>query len=469
MITTQKIADQYKDWLNDTTGLLAIASFRQDGLANNEAPYGPGPKQALDYMMALAKRDGFANIGTLGNRVGYINLGPAEDQAPIGVIVHVDVVPVNDIESWHTAPFEPTVSGSHLIARGADDMKSETMMTYYAFKIIKEMNLPLKHQIRLIIGTDEESEWADMHQYFDEMGPITTGFSPDGADTLAYGEKGISQLDLYSQATNSPTGAKLLNFHSGVATNVLPGKASAEIKGVTAEDITKKFTAYLSANPEVTGETIDGKITIFGKATHAARPETGVNAATHLANFLNEFTFGGTAKDFLNFVGNKLHQDPYGERSTYGGAEPKLGKTTQNIGITDFEDGSEIHINLNYRYSLAFNEQDVISRLKVAEPWLTDIVRDPAGLIPHYVDPESKIVNLLRDSYKEVTGREVTMGVNGGASFGRLMSNGVGFGARITEAPSTAHAANEYFDLEAYTPSMSLLVNEIYNLSNNLD
>ena len=462
----------YQDWLTDTLGLLAINSVRDDSQASATAPYGPGPKQALQFMMQLAQRDGFTRTNIIGNRVGYIEIGPESDQAPIGVIVHVDTVPVNDLPQWHSDPFSPVVKDNFLYARGADDMKSEVTLSYYALKYLVDHNVPLNRPVRLIIGTDEESEWTDMHQYFAEEQAIEYGFSPDGDADLAYGEKGISQLDLYFDSTNASTGPQLIDFHSGQTTNMLPGTATATVSGLSVATLRTAVAQFTHDIPDLTGAvtvTTDGiTITFTGKATHAARPETGLNAATYLAHFLSQYEFGGTAADFLNFVGHKVHDDPFGEKSGYGGYEPKLGHTTQNIGITDFAADKTGHLNLNFRYSLAFDEQAIIARLQAEHPWLTDVVRDSAGLVPHYVNPNSPIVQLLQAAYEKATGKPVTLTVNGGASFGRLMPQGVGFGARITDDPSTAHQANERFDLAAYEPSLALLIDEITQLANEL-
>jgi len=462
----------YQNWLTDTLGLLAINSVRDDTQASTSTPYGPGPKNALVYMMNLAQRDGFTRTKIIGNRVGYIEIGPESDQAPIGVIVHVDTVPVSDLPQWHSDPFTPVIKDNFLYARGADDMKVEVTLSYYAFKYLQDHAVDLKRPVRLIIGTDEESEWADMHQYFAEEQAIEYGFSPDGDSDLAYGEKGISQLDLYFASTNASTGPQLIDFHSGETTNMLPGTATAIISGFNATTLATAVTQFTQDRADLTGDVTvienNIQITFTGKATHAARPETGLNAATYLANFLSQYDFGGNAANFLIFVGHKVHNDPFGEKSGYGGYEPKLGQTTQNIGITDFIAGERGHLNLNFRYSLAFDEQAVMARLAAEQPWLSDVVRDPAGLTPHYVDPDSAVVQLLQAAYEKVTGKPVTLTVNGGASFGRLMPQGVGFGARITDAPSTAHQANECFDLAAYEPSLTLLIDEITQLANKL-
>ena len=36
---------------------------------------------------------------------------------------HYDVQPADPLEEWHTGPFEPTLRGENLYARGASDMK----------------------------------------------------------------------------------------------------------------------------------------------------------------------------------------------------------------------------------------------------------------------------------------------------------------------------------------------------------
>lgn len=473
MMNTIQTQLYYADWLKDLKNLLAIPSVRDDALATIDAPYGPGPKAALDFMMAIAERDGFENIGTVGNRAGSIYVGPENDTQPIGVIVHVDVVPVNDLDQWQTDPFTPTVkTDNHLYARGADDMKSAVMLTYYAIKAIQDAKIPLKHQIRFIIGTDEESEWADMHQYFAEEGPLHYGFSPDGSANLSYGEKGISQLDLYFDSSNNADNpVQLLNFHSGTATNVLPGFATATVAGIEVDTLQPLYNHYLkTVNLSGNISAVDDFVTLNlqGVATHAARPETGKNAATYLAHFLNNFDFSSNATKFLQFIGQTLHEDPFGEKSGYGKAEPKLGKTSQNIGITDFVATKTGHINLNFRYSLAFNEPKTVEQILQDEPWLSKITRDPAGLTPHYVSQDNKLVTLLAQAYQSITGELPKQGINGGASFGRLMPNGVGFGIIPTSEPSLAHQANESFNLDNYDTGMHLLIAEILALADNL-
>ncbi len=42
------------------------------------------------------------------------------------------------------------------------------MASFFALKLIKDLGLPLSKRVRLIFGTDEESEWRDMDYYFSQ-------------------------------------------------------------------------------------------------------------------------------------------------------------------------------------------------------------------------------------------------------------------------------------------------------------
>ena len=53
---TQKYKD---DFIRDLRGLLAIPSLRNDAEKKEGAPFGNGPKEALDYMLRLGEREGF--------------------------------------------------------------------------------------------------------------------------------------------------------------------------------------------------------------------------------------------------------------------------------------------------------------------------------------------------------------------------------------------------------------------------
>ena len=150
----ERKVQQYEDQIiNDLKGLLAIESVRDDAKASEDAPVGPGPRKALDYMYEIAHRDGFTTHD-VDHIAGRIEAGKGNDV--LGILCHVDVVPAGD--GWDSNPFEPVVTEDAIIARGTLDDKGPTIAAYYAIKILEDMNVDWKKRIHMIIGTDEESD-----------------------------------------------------------------------------------------------------------------------------------------------------------------------------------------------------------------------------------------------------------------------------------------------------------------------
>ena len=95
--------------LNDLSPLITIESIRDDVAASEEAPFGPGPAAALDYMLDLAARDGF-ETENIEHAAGVIRYGKGEKI--LGLLAHLDVVPATG--KWDTPPFEATIRDGRL-------------------------------------------------------------------------------------------------------------------------------------------------------------------------------------------------------------------------------------------------------------------------------------------------------------------------------------------------------------------
>lgn len=177
--------------MEDLFSLLRIDSAMDMEHADAENPFGPGPRKALDAFLKIAERDGYTTKN-YDNYVGHFEYenGASDDAEVLGIIGHLDVVPAGS--GWDSNPFEPEIRNGNLYARGASDDKGPTVACYYALKILKELNLPLSKKIRFIVGTNEETGWADMDYYFEhcELPLPDFGFSPDAEFPIINGEKG---------------------------------------------------------------------------------------------------------------------------------------------------------------------------------------------------------------------------------------------------------------------------------------
>ena len=84
------IAENKEQLLQDIAALVAIDSV--EGTPEEGAPFGAGPRAALDKTLELAAGMGFATRNC-ENYIGYAELPGADAEKYLATICHVDVVP----------------------------------------------------------------------------------------------------------------------------------------------------------------------------------------------------------------------------------------------------------------------------------------------------------------------------------------------------------------------------------------
>ena len=95
-----EVEKRWDDLLADLKTVLAVPSVRDDSQATEDAPLGPGPRDALLKFLEIFERDGF-KTKNVDNLAGYLEYGEGDEM--LGIIGHVDVVPVGD--GWDSDPF----------------------------------------------------------------------------------------------------------------------------------------------------------------------------------------------------------------------------------------------------------------------------------------------------------------------------------------------------------------------------
>jgi dipeptidase PepV len=462
---------KYEDTLlTDLKEMLAIKSVRDDAAATTDAPLGPGPKEALLKFEEFAKRDGF-RTGNYKNLVAYAEMGPEDAEESLAIIGHLDVMPAGDLSKWETEPFTPTIKNGRLYARGASDDKGPSFAGYYAMKMIKDLNIPLKRKLIFVMGIDEESDWTGMDDFFAEMGEPTMGFSPDAEFPIINGEKGNVSTVVRFAGTNGGT-YKLVDFEAGERPNMVPGVAAATVETEATADMLTSFNAYLAEEDRISGSaTVAGKtisFTVNGKQVHGAMPETGENAGTYLANFLMNFDFGANAKGYLVFLGDKAHDDTKSVKIGAVKHDDLMGDLSMNVGIQRFEADQDGFINLNFRYPQNTTADAIEEFVRKALPAEFDakVAQEGHGMGPHYVPGNDPLVETLLQTYRDHTGLPAAEQVIGGGTFGRLLKRGVAFGAMFEGVPDTMHQVNEFYPVADLTRSMAIFADAMERLAN---
>ncbi|MBQ0100797.1 MAG: M20/M25/M40 family metallo-hydrolase, partial [Lachnospiraceae bacterium] len=111
------IDDHENEMVEELMELCAIDSVC--GEPKPGAPFGPGPKKALDKAGEICEKYGL-RTANYDNRVCTADFGGSEPA--LDVIAHVDVVPAG--EGWVvTRPFSPMVRDGRVYGRGTADDK----------------------------------------------------------------------------------------------------------------------------------------------------------------------------------------------------------------------------------------------------------------------------------------------------------------------------------------------------------
>lgn len=455
--------DNYKsDFLIDLVGLLEIDSVKDVTTADRNNPVGKGPRKALEFFLNLAKRDGF-EVKNIDNIVGYITYGSGEKM--LGMFGHVDVVPISG--DWITNPFKPVIKNNKLIARGALDDKGPLMAAYYALKILKENKIKCDKEIRLIVGTDEESDWRCMDVYLSKERKPDFGFSPDAFFPVVNAEKGIMNVKLnFNLLKNEYEVNKIINFISGEKNNMVPDKATAIllIEDVSSfEESVVKYSNYhhIAYHIEVIKEKII--LTFNGKSAHSMNPQSGLNSGTYLLNFLYEINLFNNEQQFLKFVTDFLHEDHDGNHLKISYHDDEMGETTICPSIFHLNQ-NEGNITLNIRYPKGILEDQILNNIeKIATSHKGSLFLIDSRPY-HYISKDDELVKLLSKVYEEKTKTKSFPISIGGATYARLIENCVAFGALFPGRDNTMHQPNEYILIDDLLMSIEIYAESLYQL-----
>ena len=170
------------------------------------------------------------------NYVGHIEFGEGEEM--LGILGHVDVVPAG--EGWDFDPWGGEIADGKIFGRGTLDDKGPIVTCLYAMKILKDAGVPLnKKRIRVILGTNEETDWKCMQYYLNEVKPElpTAAFSPDAEFPRTYAEMGLLQYTLTRPISDEVKieGAGAFNSVPSSASVILPAALSEAVEKAVSE------------------------------------------------------------------------------------------------------------------------------------------------------------------------------------------------------------------------------------------
>ena len=432
---------------------ISIPSVK--GRAEEGAPFGREVRRALETALSDAQGMGF-EVRNIDQYAGDIRMGKLGEE-PLAILAHLDVVPAGD--GWEVDPFGAVIDGDRMYGRGTSDDKGPAVAALFAMYAIKKAGIPLRREVRLILGCDEESGWEDMKYYTKHCDMPKTGFSPDSSYPVINTEKGMLHISLRAPFAGEGLFVKEINV--GERCNVIPGVATALVAGDAAfcEKVNRlagDMHIQVEAEPRPEGMTL---LTSTGVPGHAAYPEAAKNALGQLLIMLRALGVSGALKTLADCVGMEYDGMGLGIRCS----DETSGGLTCNLDILRYNEQNGLYATLDIRYPILCDHRALTAALTAALAGIC--VKVDAQKDPHHVAPNSALVTALLDAYHEVTDRPRECISTGGGTYARCLEEGVAFGSAFPEDEELAHQAGEYLSLDGLMQNVRIFARAIEKLA----
>ncbi len=426
--------------------LVRVKSVKGDPAPG--APFGPGPRAALDEAVKLCRELGFESRGYDGY-VGVADLNDHETQ--LHILGHLDVV--GEGKGWNTDPYTCVEKDGMLYGRGVSDDKGPVVAALFAMKCVKDLGIPLSKNVRLIMGTDEESGSEDIAYYYarEPFAPWT--FTPDADFPCINVEKGHFSPRFGAHWADETVTPRVSAMTGGFRINVVPPEAQATVLGLETPDVEPICAAVAQqTGAKFTVTPAGGGVTVHcaGKNAHAAMPEGGVNAIQALLEVLAVLPLADCPS--TRAVKSLRELFPFGDLGgkALGIAQQDevSGVLTLNLALMEL-DGNGFWASFDSRVPVCANEDNCLNVCK-ANLERHGITLEKGKMLPaHVVDADSPLVQTLLGCYSAVTGVADPQPIAiGGGTYVHNIPGGVAFGCDFPGFDPKMHSANEQASVE---------------------
>lgn len=411
------IDDHRAEMLRDLGEMIAIPS-----VSSNLEAVG----RALEHSLEIGRRMGFRAQSLLDGQVGLIEWG--EGPETLGILCHVDVVPIGDAADWAVPPFTLTQKDGRLYGRGTQDDKGMVAASLYAMQAAASLGLPPKKKVQLILGTQEEVDWTDMQAYVAAYPLPHYGFTPDGGFPISNVEKGLAEfvMEFPLEPPANMNGPYVRSITGGLVSNSIPAHCTAQLVEGGAER----------------------SIQARGVSAHSCDPAKGDNAILKLCR-----TIAG-----LNPADSTIPRVCAMLLEHF--ADPDCGGINLR-STTDTYNGEYIHHNVvsptkiscrdgklmvwfNMRFTWGEREARIQEVFEVLANRYGGALARSAFLPAVYVPRDRPFINAMQTAYQNVTGLPGGFVLEYGGTYAKAMPNVVAWGPVFPGGADTTHSENEY-------------------------
>ena len=227
-----RIEREKEDYLEELKEFLRIPSV------STEPDHKADVLRCAEYLGERLRAAGLTveMIETAGNPLVYGEWTGAPGKPTVLFYGHYDVQPPDPLEEWRNPPFEPTVEGDELVARGATDDKGQcyTHVKAVAAMLAERATLPVN--VKFLVEGEEEVGGEAIERFVradagdklacDAVVVSDSSMFGPGQPSLLYGLKGLCYMEIRVVGPNRDLHSG--TFGGGVAN---PGNALCQIVG----------------------------------------------------------------------------------------------------------------------------------------------------------------------------------------------------------------------------------------------
>ena len=388
---------QIQDMTRDILRVVGIKS-----VVGEEA----GIRRCQELVMDMARDMGFDTYFAGEEKVVIVQPKNLVTPAKIGIVVHLDTVPLNS-NDWMFDPLGEVCDG-RIYGRGVIDDKAPIVMALHAFK---ELEGVIEDSWQIIIGSDEEGDWNDMTAFLTEKPELPKFLVTIDGDGVQNGCRGYMDVELTFKRNGDVKVIKDFFINGEASNNTLP-----------ARTVIYQYDGrnYLGTGVEV----------------HSSNPRRGHSAITDIANRIREDAY----REYPGMFELLRTLD-----KTYD--SKVIGFDGADVSVTNVQKHEDaIILNLNLR----FEEEPTHGQLAAMKEIFNE--KYDAGVYfrnffkPSKVETNSFEIQAMVEAYKFVIGKEPRVTIAKGLGYNAALPNCAIFGPRFQpdhDEPDLCHKTDE--------------------------
>jgi acetylornithine deacetylase/succinyl-diaminopimelate desuccinylase-like protein len=387
-------------------------------------------------------------IPTKGHPIVYAEHLGAPGKPTVLIYGHYDVQPVDPLHLWDTPPFEPTIRGGKLYARGATDDKGQLFLHMKAIEALLEQENELPVNVKICIEGEEEISSpnlpAFMKDHADKLAADVvlisdTSLLAPGKPAISTGLRGLCSLEVAITTANT-------DLHSGTFGGGVPNALHALVSLLASLHDDQGRVAvdgFYEGVPELSSD----MRAEFLKQNH--------NDEQLRSNLGLEALYGEEGYSFVERTGARPTLELNG---VYGGFQGEGTKT-----VIPKEAHAKITCRLVGDQDPALTLDRITAHLEShVMPGAKLVIRRGEQARAFNMDPSHPMLQKAADAYEQVYGTRALFTKDGGSipiveTFSRILQAPVvmmGFGL----PDENLHAPNEHFNLENFDKGLLTIV-----------